>query len=292
MNTFRLLEGIGEIDDRFLLEAEDFARPSHRQASARRMLLRAASAAACLAIALTGGLLYLRTAQIKQESTASSENTAADTNEAAPEPRQMVPGDTSQAMGQAPALYSAETAADLPLYEADGFFYREEPDPSVLAQYGLPDTVDESDAGEQVCALENGSVICLYRPMADAAAVRVLRTEDGSLAFLLCTETGSPRTLAELYGLDSAEKVISAAVRHSDGTETALTGQQLAEAAEALCALVPQQPDSSADADSVLTVTVQSGLILTLSYCREDAALQNFSAAYPVGETLQKLLEE
>ncbi len=289
MNTFRLLEGIGEIDDRFLLEAEDFASSPHRHPFPRKILLRAVSAAACLAITLTGGLLYLRTTQIKQDSTQDS---VAEANNAAPDLRQAVP-DNSAGMEkqQEAALYSAETAADMPLYEVDGLFYEQQADPAILKQTGLPDTIDEMEVGEPVLTLEGGGTICLYKPMEDAAAVRVLQSENAEPVFLLCTETDSPRSLVELYGLDSAEKVTSIAVRYSNGTETELDEKTCTLAAEALCGIAAEQPDHNAETDSMLVVTMRNGLTFTLTYSKAESLLQNFSAAYPIGENLQKLLE-
>ena len=264
-----LLEAFGEIDDRFLTEAEAYPRKS-----ARRLALRCLSAAACLAVAVTGGVLYTRlngidTAGNQSASTAATtaESETAVASDSAMEATPFAaPSASGNAASSLPAQEnrltdSALTAKEDAACVLDGLRYAAVTNGQILTEAGLPASPAPEDRGSLLDKQEAGEIYA-YAPLAEVPAVRLL--QDGeTLCFLLCCGVEDSRTFGELFAFEGPEAAVLLG-------ETALPE----ESGALLAALTPaEEAPPSGEAAASLSLALPGGLTARLGWYPADSLL-------------------
>lgn len=273
MNSYQLMEGIGEIDSRFLQEADDYQNKSTHRAPIRWLSL-----AACLAIAVSAGVLYTKWSGIPAEN-----NSAMTADMAAPDDNAV-----SQNAAEA-APFSAKMADDAPLYLADGIAYALVSTPAVLEQNGLPDTVSEDAVGEVIAVLDDDIKICTYLPLEDVPAIRVLSKTDMQPQFLFYQGQATEYSLGTLYGFSAAEDIDQISVN-----DQPLSTEDIAQIAESLAELKPDlafTPEETTP-DNIIQIRLQNGLTFQLSFAEFGTVLKLFDLYYPAEDILATLLHE
>ncbi|MGI5894753.1 MAG: hypothetical protein ACOX6P_09200 [Candidatus Merdivicinus sp.] len=283
MNSFQLLEGLGEIEDRFLLEAENYQRPSSRRPAT---ILRWVSAAACLAIALTGGWLYWRQSSLQLGSSNTAADQAASSAAAAPEQYQEA---ASSENNLAATPFSAKVANDGILYVTEMAAYSPVSDLETLSRNNLPETIPAEAVGPVIQTLEDGSEICAYLPLENVPAVRILHSAEGVNTFLLYQGQADTLSLGELYGFAASEDVVSIQVENR-----ILSDSEKDSVSSLLATLTPdteEMPTEESESFQQITICLKNGLSFSLSYLEESASILLYDLYYPLSEPLAPLLE-
>ena len=285
MKSLKLFEAIGEIDDRFLTEAEDYTPAKARPA---RTALRWLSAAACLMVIAAGGLIYVRlngvetntsgsTSSSAAYSTAPEASSAAESSAAAAEAQMGSAEDASDSARENKLGVGLETAILDTGCELDGIRYTVVSDPALLAETGLPESPAEADRGDPLGETAAGMVYA-YLPLAEVPAVRLLQSEE-ELSFLLCSGGAEGMTLGALYGFDG------------EGISAELAGSALPDTAgPLLAALVPSDMMPKGEAAAELSAVLPNGLSFRLVWYPDDGLLLLGEIAYPADGELADLL--
>ena len=280
MKSLKLFEAIGEIDDRFLTEAEDYTPAKARPA---RTALRWLSAAACLMVIAAGGLIYVRLNGVETNTSGSTSSSAAystapeASSAAAAEAQMGSAEDASDSARENKLGVGLETAILDTGCELDGIRYTVVSDPALLAETGLPESPAEADRGDLLGETAAGMVYA-YLPLAEVPAVRLLQSEE-ELSFLLCSGGAEGMTLGALYGFDG------------EGTSAELAGSALPDSAgPLLAALIPSGTIPEGTAAAELSAVLPSGLSFRLDWYPGDGLLLLGEIAYPADGELADLL--
>ena len=280
MKSLKLFEAIGEIDDRFLTEAEDYTPAKARPA---RTALRWLSAAACLMVIAAGGLIYVRLNGVETNTSGSTSSSAAystapeASSAAAAEAQMGSAEDASDSARENKLGVGLETAILDTGCELDGIRYTVISDPALLAETGLPESPAEADRGDLLGETAAGMVYA-YLPLAEVPAVRLLQSEE-ELSFLLCSGGAEGMTLGALYGFDG------------EGISAELAGSALPDSAgPLLAALIPSGTIPEGTAAAELSAVLPSGLSFRLVWYPDDGLLLLGEIAYPADGELADLL--
>lgn len=287
MKSLKLFEAIGEIDDRFLTEAEEYVPAKARPA---RTALRWLSAAACLMVIAAGSLIYLRLNGVESDTSGNTNSSAAystapeassggASSSAAAAEAQIGGKEEAQDSARENDLKTGLEAASLNAgCELDGIRYTVVSDPALLAETGLPDSPAEADRGELLGETEAGTVYA-YLPLAEVPAVRLLQSAEG-LSFLLCSGGAEGMTLGALYGFDG------------EGVFAELAGSALPDSAgPLLAALLPAGTLPEGEAEAELSAVLPNGLSFRLNWYPGDGLLLLGEIAYPADGALGELLQ-
>lgn len=283
MNPMSLLEGFGEIREKFVEEAENYrAKPQ------KIHLTRWISAAACLAVLAVSGAVYLRTNPIQ---TGDSASNAASSAASAAEER--AAGDASGSPAPNAALFDASPkgyanssiSLDLEAYKpiTEGS--------ALLSENQLPEPITQEMLGGFIGTASLGELYA-YAPLESAPAVRILEAEDG--AFQYAFYTGPASTGAELfslYGAASAEDLSYVALE--GGAQGAASGdsQLLEEFYQLFASLESQGTPPEGTGELYLRVGFQNGLTFRIEYLEEEGLLCTSADAYQAGSSIAGLVE-
>ena len=284
MNPMSLLEGFGEIQDKFVEEAENYrAKPQ------KLRLTRWISAAACLAVLAVSGAVYLRTNPIETGDSAS--NSTGSAASAAEEERTADDASGSPAPNAAffdasPKEYSNSSASlDLEAYEpiAEGS--------SLLAENQLPEPITQDMLGSLIGTAGAGELYA-FAPLESVPAVRILETEDGVLQYAFYTGPASTGAeLFSLYGAASAEDLSYVSLEDTEIGIASSDRELLEEFYQSFTALESQGTPPEETGEQFLRIRFQNGLTVRMAYLEEEGLLCTAADAYPVEEGLAEILE-
>ena len=274
MNPMSLLEGFGEIREKFVEEAENYrAKPQ------KIHLTRWISAAACLAVLAVSGAVYLRTNPIQTGDSAS--NVASSAASAAEE---RAAGDASGSPAPNAALFDASPkgyanssiSLDLEAYKpiTEGS--------ALLSENQLPEPITQEMLGGFIGTASLGELYA-YAP---------LEREDG--AFQYAFYTGPASTGAELfslYGAASAEDLSYVALEGGAQGAASDGSQLLEEFYQLFASLESQGTPPEGTGELYLRVGFQNGLTFRIEYLEEEGLLCTSADAYQAGSSIAGLVE-